>query len=271
MHVDTEQLDQLAAILKASSSDLIAPGYHYDMMHDVERNEAYAEALAAAVVPEDFVLDIGAGSSLLSLLATQTSAQHIFACEADRPLAAAARAVVQANEQEARITVISKPSTRLVVGWGDDLPCRADVLVTEIFDSVLIGEGLLATMADARARLVAPDARSVPHAAELVGMLLESAHVRAMACLRDDGPLLNPLPASATAAAAHGGWSPEAIHLHVEPLIASGLARPLSAGFETMRFELLGAPPPLRRQLSVRVTADGVCHAVLVWFRLQAR
>ncbi len=46
-------------------------------------------------------------------------------------------------------------STDLAVGWSADMPARADVIVMEIFDSVLLGEGVLPTMADAAARLLA--------------------------------------------------------------------------------------------------------------------
>lgn len=39
--------------------------FHYDMLHDTERNEAYREALRRVVTPESVVLDIGTGSGLL--------------------------------------------------------------------------------------------------------------------------------------------------------------------------------------------------------------
>ena len=149
----SDPLKVLAASLKASAQrKQAAQGYHYDMMHDSERNRKYAQALHADVRDDDFVLDVGCGSGLLSLLASRTVAQHVFACEADPMLCEAARAVIGRNDADDRVTIRGKMSTDLVVGWADDLPCRADVLVTEIFDSVLIGEGVLATLRDARAR-----------------------------------------------------------------------------------------------------------------------
>jgi protein arginine N-methyltransferase 7 len=140
----------LLAAWLGQQEELIAPGYHYDMMHDTERNAAYAAALLLTVQPDDLVLDIGAGSGLLSLLASKTPAQHIFACEADAVLADAARAVVEANGLSDKITIHSKMSTDLVIGWSNDLPSKAHVLVTEIFDSPLIGEGVLPTLCGAR-------------------------------------------------------------------------------------------------------------------------
>ena len=43
-----------------------------------------------------------------------------------------------------------------------DLPRKADIVVHEILDTELIGEGVLPTMRDAYARLLKPGARSVP-------------------------------------------------------------------------------------------------------------
>ena len=62
----------LAASLRASDAPTTSPGYHYDMLHDTERNAAYAAAIEADAAPDDFVLDVGCGSGLLSLLASRT-------------------------------------------------------------------------------------------------------------------------------------------------------------------------------------------------------
>lgn len=39
--------------------------YHFDMLNDVKRNDAYHSALARVVAADDVVVDIGAGSGLL--------------------------------------------------------------------------------------------------------------------------------------------------------------------------------------------------------------
>ena len=185
-----DDLALITALVKQAQSAPVAVGYHYDMMHDHERNGAYARAIAAEVEEDDFVLDIGAGSGLLSLLASKTLAQHIFACEADATLASAARAIVDGNGLASRITVRPKPSTSLSVSWSSDLPAKADTLITEIFDSVLLGEGVLSTLRDAHERLLAPDAKVVPHAATIEAVLLNSVHACAAARLLSSGPLL---------------------------------------------------------------------------------
>jgi predicted RNA methylase len=71
--------------------------------------------------------------------AKHTPAQHVFTCEADPTLAAAACDVVQSNNLDRNVTVIGpRFSTELRVGMSGDLPCPADVIVMEIFDSMLV-------------------------------------------------------------------------------------------------------------------------------------
>jgi len=53
--------------------------------------------------------------------------------------------VIKENGFKDVIQVIPKRSTELKVGPGLDLPHRANVLVTEVFDTELIGEGAIGT------------------------------------------------------------------------------------------------------------------------------
>ena len=132
----------VTAWLKTTTDKFYAPGYHYDMMHDNPRNEAYRAAIAEAVESdEDFVLEIGTGSGLLALIAAESCCQHVYTVEGNPPVADAAKAVVSANAKDDRITVLSKFSTDVEVHYTADMPAQADVLVAEIFDTGLVGEG----------------------------------------------------------------------------------------------------------------------------------
>lgn len=156
--------------------------WHLPMLADTARNEAFATAIAAAVRPDDIVLDIGTGSGLLAMMAARAGARHVHACEMLPDLAALARIVVAENGYADRITVIAKPSTELVVGV--DLPERATLLVTETFDALLIGEGALAAITHARASLLTPTARIIPAGGVIRGQLVTLPRLKALFPLR---------------------------------------------------------------------------------------
>ena len=67
-----------------------------DMIADRGRTDAYARALQARVTPESVVLDIGAASGILTLLACQAGARKVYAVEPDG-IIQVAREVVAAN------------------------------------------------------------------------------------------------------------------------------------------------------------------------------
>jgi Tfp pilus assembly protein PilF len=121
---------QLKPDLAAAKSNLTAvrrkvvPAWHFGMMEDHKRNNAF-EAAIHRVVADKYVLDIGSGSGLLSMMAARAGAAHVTSCEAVGVIAEQARDIVAKNGFASRVTVIRKRSQDLVV--GKDLAQRADV------------------------------------------------------------------------------------------------------------------------------------------------
>jgi type II protein arginine methyltransferase len=150
----------------------LVPRWHFAMLNDTERNEALADAVRQVVRPGDLVLDIGAGTGLLAMLAARAGAAKVVSCEANPLLAEIARQVVAAHGLSDVVTVVPVYSTDLRI--GRELSRPADVIVSEIVDCGLIGEGILPTMRDARTRLLAPGGRLLPSGARLYGALLHS-------------------------------------------------------------------------------------------------
>ena len=146
------------------------PAWHFAIVQDDRRNATYAEALRAAITPRSTVLEVGTGSGILAMLAAQAGAAHVYTCEAEPLVAEAARVNIERNGWSDRITVIPKPSAAVEV--GSDLPAKADVFVAEIVDNGLLGEGVLKTMEDVKARLVAPGAALLPACVALRGALV---------------------------------------------------------------------------------------------------
>jgi type II protein arginine methyltransferase len=157
--------------LRRTLAGKVIPKWHFDMMNDAPRNRAYADAIARHVKGK-LVLEIGTGAGLLALLAARNGARRVITCEANATLAEVARQIVAVNGFADVITVVPKMSNDLVV--GDDLPEKADILITETFAELLIGEGVIGSLNDARARLLKPGARAIPAVAVCCGALAAS-------------------------------------------------------------------------------------------------
>ncbi len=108
------------------------------MMNDKPRNDAYYAALSSAISSETHVLDIGSGAGLLAMMSARLGAARVDACEMVPRIAAVTKEIVRDNGFDKVIHVHGKVSTRLEVGI--DLPKRANLVVSEIFSSELVGK-----------------------------------------------------------------------------------------------------------------------------------
>ncbi|KAM5262715.1 protein arginine N-methyltransferase 7 [Ctenodactylus gundi] len=158
----------------------IARSSYADMLHDKDRNVKYYEGIRAAVSrvkdrgQKALVLDIGTGTGLLSMMAVTAGADFCYAVEVFKPMAEAAVKIVEENGFSDKIKVINKHSTEVTVGPDGDMPCRANILVTELFDTELIGEGALPSYEHAHRHLVQENCEAVPHRATVYAQLVES-------------------------------------------------------------------------------------------------
>lgn len=128
---------------------------HRELIDDTERCEAFYSAIVQVVRHGDVVLDIGAGTGLLSLFACQAGARKVYAVETG-PIADVAEELFALNGCADRVELIRKPSTEL------ELQQRVDVVVSESLWNFGIGEGITRTLADARERLLKPRGRLIP-------------------------------------------------------------------------------------------------------------
>jgi Ribosomal protein L11 methyltransferase (PrmA) len=148
------------------------PRWHFSMLNDSDRTRAFQAALQALISPGQLVLDIGAGSGLLAMMAVRAGARAAVSCEVLEPIAHVARRIVEENGLADRVSIVPKSSFAL--GVGRDLPARADVLVTETIDCGLLGEGILPIVRHAREHLLTHGARQIPARARVKFALLES-------------------------------------------------------------------------------------------------
>ncbi|KAF7707638.1 protein arginine N-methyltransferase 7 isoform X1 [Silurus meridionalis] len=158
----------------------IARSCYADMLHDSDRNKKYYQGIRAAVCrvkargERVIVLDIGTGTGLLSMMAVAAGADYCYAVEVFKPMAEAAACIVKKNGFSDKIKIINKHSTEVTVGPDGDMQEKANVLVTELFDTELIGEGALPSYEHAHLNLVQVGCEAVPHSATVYARVVES-------------------------------------------------------------------------------------------------
>jgi predicted RNA methylase len=153
----------------------VVPFWHVRMLNDAKRNDAFERAIRAVLDKEGRharILDIGAGSGLLSMMAARAGATNVVACERVPIIAEKAEQIVALNGFEKQIRIVNKDSTQIVA--GKDIDDRADILISEIISSDLLAESVLDTFQDAHSRLLREDATVIPRAATAMGCLVES-------------------------------------------------------------------------------------------------
>jgi hypothetical protein len=110
------------------------------------------------------------------MMTARFGAGQITTCESVPFIASKAREIIEANELSSLIRVVSKKSTEIHV--GNDLPQRANLLVSEIFSSELLGEGVLPSIEDAKKRLLTSDARIIPAIGKIVFALFDGVEIK---------------------------------------------------------------------------------------------
>ncbi|ESO88508.1 hypothetical protein LOTGIDRAFT_71709, partial [Lottia gigantea] len=155
--------------------------WHFRMLNDTIRNEAYRRVIKDVVSEgNSSILDIGAGTGLLSIYCVEAGYKNIYACERSKTMHDVAQDVLKFNGVDQYIKLLCKNSTDLKI--PSDIPekclChseysifsngpfvhimllirntinKVDVIVTETFDAGLFGEHILSTLDHAIKQLV---------------------------------------------------------------------------------------------------------------------
>ena len=146
---------------------------HREFLSDAVRLSAYEAALHRAVRPGDVVVDLGAGSGILGLLACRAGAARVYVIEPSG-LIELARAIAAENGVADRMHWIRKPAAETI------LPERADVLVGDFAGHMGFEAGVFEHYAYAP-RWLKPDARVVPSSITMFASIVEdpAAHANA--------------------------------------------------------------------------------------------
>ena len=234
----------------------LVPRWHYAMLNDNGRNDAFAKAIQNLDLAGRDVLDIGAGSGVLSVIAARAGAARVFACEAIRPIAAVAQIVIDRHQLSGIVSVLPKYSFDVKI--GTDMPRRADILVTETVDCGLVGEGLLRIVQHARDNLLKPDAIILPRRVTIHAALLESNAVHELNYVSQAvGVDVSPFNCFSTL-----GYFP--VRLETWPHRLLGESR------EVFSFDLAYDKLQDRNTvIHLPVAGRGTAHGVVMWFTLE--
>ena len=146
--------------------------YPYMCLKDEARTFAFRDAIRAAVRPGDVVVDIGAGSGILSFFAAEAGAAKVYAVEIDPISAAALRQSIELNPAIADRVCVVEGDAAVV-----DLPRAADVVVAELIETGLLDEQQVPVFNALRRRgVIAAATRLVPASYETTLQLVTAEH-----------------------------------------------------------------------------------------------
>jgi protein arginine N-methyltransferase 1 len=224
--------------------------YDFGRMLAHPRVHAYTSALARAIRPGDVVVDIGTGTGYFAMVAARLGARKVYAIEGIRQACEIARATVRDNGLEAVVEVIHGLSTEL------DLPEPADVAFGDLRGRLPTFGANVASMADARARLLKPDGRLLPLRDHVIASLVESddLHEHFFGGFRDPGFDLGACRKAVT----HEIHDDDKCTVTPDQLVTSP---------ERLFTVEYGVPTDVfRGDIELVARRSGVAHAIALWF-----
>ena len=232
----------------------LAVSAHRSMVFDDVRNRAYGEALRQVIQPTSVVLDLGAGTGVLGLMAARLGAKRVYLVEPEDILAVGAE-IVRANRLDSVVHCLQ--------GRIEDvrLPERADVVVSVFTGNFLFAEDLLPSLFHARDQALAPGGVLIPSAATIEAVPVSAADVHAREIGAWSAP---PFPGLDVSAART--YAANAIVSRTEGLReAQWLADPQA--ISSLDFYQSGYAG-VHAEATYEVTQSGLCHGWLGWFSI---
>lgn len=219
------------------------------MFADRTRTEAYLAAIHAAVKPGSVVVEIGTGVGFFAVAACRAGARRVHAIEMN-PAVELGASVAADNGCADRITFHRGDSRRV------SLPERGDLLLSDLRGVLSLHGEHIPTLADARTRLLRPDAVLIP-----LRDTLWAAPSAAPADWRRDHVLPGRAPygisRTAVAERVRSDWY--RCHLDASALLAD------PAEWAALNYATILSPNVAGRA-AWTFASDGVADGVAVWF-----
>jgi SAM-dependent methyltransferase len=229
---------------------------HRTMICDRVRTGAFRRAIDSVVRPGDIVLDVGAGSGILSVFAARAGAARVYAVE--RTSAAVLAQELAAANGAAEIVQVIHGDVMDV-----ELPERVDVIVSEWLGGFGIDEGMLVPVIAARDRWLKPGGVMIPRVVTAWAALVHDRYLAEMVGFLRDNP--------------YGLRFDDLVDKTVNEIFYSGTFRHLTAGDKRsaagqlwttdaglITFQQAQAPVEAETVLAVR--DHGTANALALWF-----
>lgn len=146
-------------------------GIHEEMLKDVVRTKTYQNVIYknSHLFKDKVVLDVGAGTGILSLFCAKVGAKHVYAVECST-MAGMAQEIVKSNGFSNVITVIKGKIEEI------DLPVsQVDIIISEWMGYFLLYENMLNTVLYARNKWLVNEGLVFPDKASLFLTAIEDA------------------------------------------------------------------------------------------------
>lgn len=229
---------------------------HRSMIRDRVRTDAFERAVKAVVRPGDVVLDVGAGSGILSLFAARAGASRVYAVE-QTSIAVLAEELILANGYADVVRVIH----------GDAMDVEpvepVDVLVSEWLGGFGIDEGMLAPVISARDGWLKPTGVMIPGSVTAWAALVEDKYLAESVDSLRRNPYGLDLEALVDKTVNEISYSGSFRHLEAGDL-RSDAGRLWTTNAHAIPLEAAHSPHEAEIRLSVR--HDGTANALALWF-----
>ncbi|KAJ1704760.1 hypothetical protein LUZ63_004539 [Rhynchospora breviuscula] len=149
-------------------------GIHEEMLKDVVRTKTYQNVIYqnSFLFKDKVVLDVGAGTGILSLFCAKSGAKHVYAIECSQ-MADMAKEIVRVNGLSNVITVLKGKVEEI------ELPiANVDVIISEWMGYFLLFENMLNTVLYARDKWLVNDGAVLPDKAALYLTAIEDAEYK---------------------------------------------------------------------------------------------
>lgn len=149
-------------------------GIHEEMLKDTVRTKTYQNVIYqnTFLFKNKVVLDVGAGTGILSLFCAKAGAKHVYAVECSQ-MADMAKEIVEANNLSDVVTVLKGKIEEI------ELPvAHVDIIISEWMGYFLLFENMLDTVLYARDKWLVDDGIVLPDRASLHLTAIEDAEYK---------------------------------------------------------------------------------------------